>query len=175
MTTDHTSPYGPIDPSSTATGTNPYAPAYQAPVDHPSPAAVSPTTARTTDALPRAARVKALVRTIGTLVIAVLAVVSFFLAGPNDFTSQHSAERSEFASAHAANEDLTSGAPQQAVVNGWTANDLLGLISRQLDDGSGGDQRPAILLTLGIVLVALRTVTEPSSAAGRAPAPTGRH
>ena len=165
----HTSPFAPVDPSSTATGANPYAPTYQAPVDHQSPAAASPATASTAGTLPRAERVKARARTIGTLVITLLAVLSFFLAGPTDFTSQHSAERAEFAAVNDLNEELTSGAPQQAVVNGWTANDLLGLISRQLDDGSGGDQRPAILLTLGIVLVALRTVTEPRAAATPVP------
>lgn len=175
MTNDNTSPYAQPGSFGQKASTNPYIPtASQMPV------AFTPDAPARYESAPRLRRsgleiTKLVFRLTGTLVIAVLAVVAFFLAGPNDFTPQHSAEREEFAAAHALNEELTSGAPQQSVVNGWTQNDLLGLISRQLDDGSGGDQRPAILLTLGVLLLALRTVTEPGTTARPATAPDARH
>lgn len=50
------------------------------------------------------------------------------------------------------NQKAAGGAPQQSVVNGWTARDLLTIIARQ---GEQRDDRPAALLTLLLLGVAM--------------------
>lgn len=51
-----------------------------------------------------------------------------------------------------ANNARTEGAPQQAVVNGWTAKDLLTVIARE--GAQPSDERPAALLVLVVVGIA---------------------
>lgn len=111
---------------------------------------------------PRVARresLKARIRLVGSLLIGALAVLSFALLGPS--TENHAAERILIWADDSANQDRTQGAPQQAVVNGWTGNELLDLISSQLDEAAQPDHRPAALLTLGVLLIGLGLMTTP--------------
>ena len=55
------------------------------------------------------------------------------------------------------NQARTEGAPQQAVVNGWTARDLLELTARQGVDAR--DHRPAALLALLVLGMCLGLAT----------------
>ncbi len=73
-----------------------------------------------------------------------------------------------------ANNEITEGAPQQAVVNGWTANELLKLLVQQNAQQSREqprDDRPTALLLIGVLGIALFGLTS-GSAAGRAPVAT---
>lgn len=103
------------------------------------------------------------VRLVGSVVIALLAILTLVAFAPS---TDGSAERLGIWLDDAANQELTEGAPQQAVVNGWTENALLDLISTQLD---AVDHRPAILLTLGVLVLALTAVTAPRSVPARRP------
>src|SRR5687768_9021956 len=55
--------------------------------------------------------------------------------------------------ADALNQSRAEGAPQQSVVNGWTARDLLELVAQS--EATGQDPRPAALLTLAVLGIAL--------------------
>lgn len=101
----------------------------------------------------------ATVRLIGSAVIAILAVLTLVLLGPTG--EDHGSERDQIWIEDTANQSRTGGAPQQAVVNGWTGNALLGLVSEQIGDAARPDQRPAALLTLGVLLGALHVATPP--------------
>lgn len=111
---------------------------------------------------------KAKVRLVGSLIIALAAVVVLFTAGPShDDARDLSTSRAAIWVDDEANQSRTEGAPQQQVVNGWTGNALLDLISEQLDAATAPakpDNRPAVLLTLGVLLLALTTVTTPQAA-----------
>lgn len=113
---------------------------------------------------------KARVRLIGCVAIAVLAVLTLAFLGPTD-SDDVASERLAIWLEDATNQDRTQGAPQQSVVNGWTANQLLDLLSQQLETGTSTDDRPAVLLTLGVLLLALAMATtpraDPSATAGR--------
>ena len=68
--------------------------------------------------------------------------------------SSNAEYRSAIASALAddkINNTSTQGAPQQTVVNGWTAKDLLTVIA---SEGAEQDQRPAALLALAVIGIA---------------------
>jgi hypothetical protein len=60
------------------------------------------------------------------------------------------------------NNTSTQGAPQQAVVNGWTAKDLLTVIA---SEGAEQDQRPAALLALAVIGLAGGIATSTGSRA----------
>lgn len=101
------------------------------------------------------------VRLIGSAVIAALALLTLVAFAP-DINADSSAERAATWIEDSANQENTAGAPQQQVVNGWTGNALLDLISEQLDEQTSPDQRPVALLTLGILLLALIAATTPA-------------
>lgn len=103
---------------------------------------------------------KSRIRLIGCAVIAVLAVLTLAFLGPAG-SEDVASERLAIWLEDATNQDRTQGAPQQSVVNGWTANQLLDLLSQQLESGTTTDNRPAVLLTLGVLLLALSMVTTP--------------
>jgi hypothetical protein len=62
-----------------------------------------------------------------------------------------------------ANNTLAEGAPQQTVVNGWVARDLLVVMARQnealIKQGAEQDRRPAALLTLAVIGIGLLLFT----------------
>jgi hypothetical protein len=88
------------------------------------------------------------VRRIGALVLALAAVIVWFTMGPDQNTV--SADVREVLFEADMNEVSASGAPQQQVVNGWAAKDLLAIIANQQAD----DRVPALvgLLVLGVAL-----------------------
>ena len=61
------------------------------------------------------------------------------------------------------NQGRTEGAPQQSVVNGWTARDLLELTAKQGVEAR--DHRPAALLTLLVLGMCLALATSVSPTA----------
>lgn len=102
---------------------------------------------------------KPLVRLVGSLTLAVLALLTLAQLAPDPLDADRSGDRVTIWLDDAANQERTEGAPQQAVVNGWTGNALLDLISEQLDARPAPDPRPSVLLTLGVLLLALHVAT----------------
>lgn len=110
----------------------------------------------------RWAAIKPRVRVIGSALIAALAVLTLAFLGPDGAGSSHSVQRVVIWADDNVNQENTAGAPQQTVVNGWTGNALLDLISKQLDEAAAPDHRPATLLMLAVLLLALSTATAPA-------------
>jgi hypothetical protein len=116
-------------------------------------------------------------RRIGLLVIAIASVAIFFLmkpAPPEEGSLNLSATNYQSLidlaiSDYEANDALTDSAPQQQVVNGWVARDLLQIQTRQLadlldaltqEDDSGqivatADPRVPALLALAVLALSL--------------------
>lgn len=118
-----------------------------------------------------------LVRRIGALLLIGAALYVWFAKAPDAPAHHHRDAVAAIEHQDDANNRLTQGAPQQAVVNGWTTNRYLRLISAQLDaNGSrqaARDIRPAALLVLGVFGIALLALTTPGplvpSLGGRRP------
>jgi len=77
------------------------------------------------------------VRTYGFAIIAVLGFLAFLVGGPraeivNESRIDWAGTAQSINSRNSANNNNTSGAPQQTVVNGWTTIDWLELISEQI-------------------------------------------
>ena len=72
-----------------------------------------------------------------------------------DFVSQIE----DVMAAEASNQDLTEGAPQQTVVNGWVARDLLEIIATQGAAGPAQDERPAALIAVAVLGLAIGLAT----------------
>jgi hypothetical protein len=95
-------------------------------------------------------------RRVGAVVLAIAAVVVWFAMAPEDRSSDIRQALVEYE----LNEARTEGAPQQQVVNGWVAKDLLTVIAEQQNDVASDERLPALvgLLVLG---AALYTFTSP--------------
>jgi hypothetical protein len=96
------------------------------------------------------------IRTVGFLVIAVLAATAFIVLEPKPATlsDNYVAAISQALSDGIANNATAQGAPQQSVVNGWTARDLLAILAKEQADGLKGgaqDLRVPALLLLGVL------------------------
>ena len=107
-----------------------------------------------------------LIRRVGALVLVGAAVYIWFAKAPaTPATADHRAAVAAIERQDDADNGRTQGAPQQAVVNGWTTNAYLRLISGQLaaDDArqASRDARPAALLVLGVLGIALLAFTSP--------------
>jgi hypothetical protein len=117
-----------------------------------------------------------LVRRIGLAILAVAAIAVFFLMAP-EVTSESLTgalnESIDFAEEiYSANADRTENAPQQQVVNGWYANDLLNVIARAAaqSPAQSTDDRTAALLVIAVLAIALWGATSVgASPAGAAP------
>ncbi|MGX5654356.1 hypothetical protein ACWKWC_06235 [Geodermatophilus nigrescens] len=107
-----------------------------------------------------------LARRVGAVVLALAAVVVWFAMAPEDRSSDISRALSEYS----LNEAMTQGAPQQQVVNGWVAKDLLTIIAEQQNDVASDERLPALagLLVIG---VALHAFTSPRRSGDQAAAP----
>jgi hypothetical protein len=102
------------------------------------------------------------IRRIGALILCVAAFIVLFGMAPDDMTG--SGDITSVMIGDAANQDRAEGAPQQSVVNGWTARDLLEIIAKQ---GEGSrDDRPAALLTLVVLGLALALFTSSPGGGG---------
>ncbi len=77
-------------------------------------------------------------------------MVVWFAMAPEDRSSDISQALTEYS----LNEARTEGAPQQQVVNGWVAKDLLAIIAEQQNDAASDERIPALagLLVLGVAL-----------------------
>jgi hypothetical protein len=92
-----------------------------------------------------------MIRRIAAVVLIVAAIGVWF--GMKPASANNSSYREAITAALAddtANNSRTEGAPQQAVVNGWTAKDLLTIIARE-GSNSPVDERPAALLALLVI------------------------
>lgn len=102
------------------------------------------------------------VRVLGSVAIALLAVLTLAFADPESDATNTSSDRMIIWMDDSVNQENTAGAPQQTVVNGWTGNALLDAISQQLDEQGQSDHRLAMLLTLAVLLLALNAATTPT-------------
>jgi hypothetical protein len=91
-----------------------------------------------------------LARRVGAVVLALAAIVVWFAMAPEDRSSDIDRALTEYS----LNEARTQGAPQQEVVNGWVAKDLLTIIAEQQNDVASDERVPALagLLVLGAAL-----------------------
>ncbi|GAB3318095.1 hypothetical protein GCM10027451_36560 [Geodermatophilus aquaeductus] len=91
-----------------------------------------------------------LARRVGAVVLALATIVVWFVMAPED----RSGDISQALAEYSLNEARTQGAPQQQVVNGWVAKDLLTIIAEQQNDVAGDERLPALagLLVLGVAL-----------------------
>jgi hypothetical protein len=91
-----------------------------------------------------------LARRLGAVALALAAIVVWFTMAPEDRSSDISRALTEYS----LNEARTEGAPQQQVVNGWVAKDLLTIIAEQQNDAASDERIPALagLLVLGAAL-----------------------
>jgi hypothetical protein len=104
-----------------------------------------------------------LARRLGAGVIIIAAGIIWLTMGSSE--PSPSDYRSEIRAALAGdevNQATASGAPQQQVVNGWTARDLLAAGDRIAANGSRDDDRLAAEMTLLIVLVGWVAITTPN-------------
>lgn len=106
-----------------------------------------------------------LIRLVGFAVLALAALLVFFVGAPSgveiDAPQASTGARLAIDGNHTLNNRSAQGAPQQSVVNGWTSNAYLELISEQLDEvtahahaaglRSETDRRPAGLLLIGVL------------------------
>lgn len=127
----------------------------------------------------------AAIRYLGFAVLAMGAVASFVYFTPKDVkssyalpsASQYESLISQALSDDAANNLRTEGAPQQQVVNGWTAKDLLTIIAKEqadilraqgaVVDATGNlqtqpfDQRIPALLLIAVLAICWSGATTP--------------
>lgn len=107
-----------------------------------------------------------LVRRVGAVGLALAAVVIWFAMAPNE-SSDRSTDIAGVLSDYELNNARTQGAPQQQVVNGWAAKDLLTIIAEQ-QNGSVSDERLpalAVVLVFGLALH-IATSTRPADPDG---------
>lgn len=110
---------------------------------------------------PRRRRDRAmLVRRLGALVLAIAAALVMVVLAPHD--SVTASDISNVMIEDTLNQGRAEGAPQQSVVNGWTARDLLELTATQGVEAR--DHRPAALLALLVLGLCLGLATAPSNA-----------
>lgn len=136
------------------------------------------------NAVVRAARPLGLVALSGLAVLVWFAMAPSRGSGPPDMPSAAQYERliSQALSDNDANEARTDSAPQQQVVNGWVARDLLTIIARanadlleaaaaaadnRAEGNPGSDQRVPALLALTVLTLAWEGLTREASTVRR--------
>src|SRR5688572_25884644 len=94
-----------------------------------------------------------LVRRAGAIVLALAAIIVWFAMAPGD-SEDRSSDISRVLAEYELNEARTEGAPQQQVVNGWVARDLLTIIAEQQNESVSDERLPALalLVVLGLAL-----------------------
>jgi hypothetical protein len=104
-------------------------------------------------------------RLVGAGVLSVLAVVLWFVMAPDD-VADRAGDVAAALDDYRLNEAQTQGAPQQQVVNGWVAKDLLTIVARQTNDAAQADHQAADRLAaevaLGVVALSLALATRTS-------------
>lgn len=112
-----------------------------------------------------------IVRRVGAALLVALAVGVWFGMAPE--ASDHRSDVTAIEADDDANNARADGAPQQAVVNGWTTTAYLRLLSTQLDEVSAADtqdERPGAMLGLCVVGIALMAATSTGGRGMQAPA-----
>jgi hypothetical protein len=115
-----------------------------------------------------------LVRRLGAVILSVAAIAVWFLMEPNessDDAADYSVEISDAMDSYEANNAMADSAPQQEVVNGWVAKDLLEVVAKAENaalspkSAPRDDRVPAelMLAVLGLGLLALTTPTGSAS------------
>ena len=114
------------------------------------------------------------VRRIGAAVLIIAALGVWFGMAPShpDKSDDYRAAISAALASDTANNTRTEGAPQQAVVNGWTAKDLLTVVAQEGADPRPVDERPAALLTLVVIGFGRMLATSRPSVTAETSAPT---
>ena len=120
-----------------------------------------------------------MVRRIGSGLLALAALVVWVAMAPEEpsaaSTASHDRLITQALDEFEVNNDNAQGAPQQQVVNGWVARDLLSIVAAQQNDliaaaaPESTDPRVPALLTLAVVGLALLGATTPAPA-GAVPA-----
>lgn len=101
-----------------------------------------------------------MVRLVALILIGLAAIVVALL--PASSSADHNAEVVAALAAADANNSIAEGAPQQQVVNGWVARDLLAIISAQLDEqNAASDRKVPLLLMLGVLALVVIGCTTP--------------
>jgi hypothetical protein len=95
-------------------------------------------------------------------VLALAAVVVWFAMAPDE-SSDRSTDIARALADYELNEAQTQGAPQQQVVNGWVAKDLLTIIAEQQNESVTDERLPALAL-LVVLGLALHIATSPRPA-----------
>lgn len=108
-------------------------------------------------------------RRLGAVVLILAALAVYFGLAPteSDYQTKITAARSDYD----ANNATAQGAPQQAVVNGWIARDLLQILADETATG-GSDPRVPALLLIGVLSVLLLALTPEERTAGSLPPPS---
>ena len=126
--------------------------AHAGPRDH----VPQPRSAATSSVAPAAAT-RTRVRQVGAVILLLAAVAVWFgmaPEAPDPATTISVIER-----AHRESNANTSGAPEQAVVNGWTTIDYLQLLAQQSDAASARQDRSTAMLGLCVAGIALLALT----------------
>lgn len=118
-----------------------------------------------------------LVRRFGALILAAAAVAVWFVLEPEQTsgnTPNYSSEISSVMADYEANNAMADSAPQQEVVNGWVAKDLLEVIAEAQNaalspESAPRDDRIPAELLLVVLGIALLAVTTPRVEAGPEP------
>lgn len=117
------------------------------------------------------------IRRVGFVVLAIAAIVITFVAGPSvpdtPDADRFSRQIEQALDDYESNDALTSGAPQQQVVNGWIARDLLTVIAEQntaqleVAAPAATDNRVPLLLMVLVLAVCWHAATVPTALAVR--------
>jgi hypothetical protein len=117
------------------------------------------------------------VRRIGFVVIALAAAIITFAVGPEPpeqvNVASYDRQISQALSDYEANDARTEGAPQQQVVNGWIARDMLTVLAQQTNEllevsaPAASDDRLPLLLFVLILAVCWQAAAPPDPATAR--------
>lgn len=112
---------------------------------------------------------KAKARPVGILVLLLAAIGVFVMlkpAAPPDYAAMIASAKADYAT----NNATASGAPQQAVVNGWIARDLLEVMASENATSSSDPRVPALALigVLAVLLIAASPTPAPAAAVAAA-------
>jgi hypothetical protein len=116
-------------------------------------------------------------RRAGALLLVLGALTVWFGMTPDsDSDPDHRADVAAIESEDDSNNAMADGAPQQTVVNGWTAINYQRLLSEQMDEASSSqvrDDRPTAMLGLCVAGIALIAFTARDGARSTQPRASG--